>query len=70
MSLTIKNLELLLQGITLSTDGNGGDGYAHIETGRYKPWAEATVAAAKRRGYRVEQPCRGVYYIYPKAAHP
>ncbi len=41
--------------------------YAYCETGRYKPYAEATMRAAKTRGYRVEKRCQGVYHIYPKA---
>ena len=41
-------------------------GYLRMETGLYKPWSVSTINALRRRGYRVEQKCSGVYYAYPK----
>ena len=43
------------------------DRYVYVETGTYKPWGIAVIAAAKRRGYGVTKHGRGVYYVYPKA---
>jgi hypothetical protein len=42
------------------------DRYVYVETGRYKPWGIAVIAAAKRRGYGVTKHGRGVYYVYPR----
>lgn len=46
--------------------------YIYAEVGRYKPFHGATIAALRKRGYRVEN-CRDrgrvipdVYYIHPK----
>lgn len=58
--LTIKALENYLANLPADQK------YAYVETGRYKPYTEQTVLAAKRRGYKVEKRLQGVYYIYPK----
>lgn len=69
MALTIKCLEEQLANLAKMRAANEcPNEYLYIETGRYKPYAEATVRAAKARGYRVEKRCQGVYHIYPKAA--
>lgn len=47
-------------------DLNSHGGYLYVETGRYKPWSEATVRAIARRGYKVDWKMSGVYYVYPK----
>ena len=62
MQLTITHLEASLA--QCEAEGNS---YRYVETGKYKPYSVSTVAAAKRRGYKVEKQCDGVYYVYPKA---
>lgn len=41
--------------------------YAYVEIGRYKPYNASTVAAARRRGYKVDKAAQGVFHIHPKA---
>lgn len=41
-------------------------GYLRMETGLMKPWSVATVNALRRRGYRVEKKCEGVYFVWAK----
>lgn len=60
MQISIKQLEIFLSKCTSENP------YVYVETGRYKPYSASTVAAAKRRGYKVEKKCEGVFYIYPK----
>jgi len=40
----------------------------YVETGRYKPWSEATVRAAQRRGYLCDRRGTGLWLVYPKSA--
>lgn len=64
--LTINDaLRLLAQG------GNESNrsGCLYMETGPYKPFATATIWALRRRGYRVDDLCPGVFLLHPKAAH-
>jgi hypothetical protein len=47
------------------------ESYIHAEVGRYKPFDGRTIAALRKRGYRVEKWYRGnsapdCYYIHPK----
>jgi len=63
--LTIKNLESQLQGLVKSPLGSPTEGYIRVETGRYKPFAMATVNAARRRGHGVMRRAEGVFYISP-----
>jgi len=42
--------------------------YLYVETGRYKPWSEATVRAARRRGYLCDRRFTGLWHVYPKSA--
>lgn len=47
-------------------DNSHNDGALYMETGPCKPWSIPVILALRRRGYRVEQVARGVYYAYPK----
>ena len=62
--LTFTDLEKQLDRIASLADQNIQ--YAYVETGRYKPYMPATVAAAKRKGYRVERAGQSAFYIFPK----
>jgi hypothetical protein len=64
--LTLTDLEKQLARITLLADPTIQ--YAYVETGRYKPFMPATVAAAKRKGYRVERAggSGSAFYVFPK----
>lgn len=64
---TITQLETVLAKIGAGKYGKDVT-YAYCETGKYKPFNESTIRAAKARGYRVERRCQGVYRVYPKAA--
>ena len=50
----IEFLELLLTEGPATVDKDGR-AYVYVETGRYKPFNVAVVAAAKRRGYEVKR---------------
>lgn len=63
--LTIINLEADLAKIAAGTVSNT---YAYVETGKYKPFTEATVRAAAARGHHVHRAAIGVYYVFPKSA--
>jgi hypothetical protein len=65
--LTIANLEDTLAKITAGTHFAA---YAYVETGRYKPYADATVRAAIRRGHHVHRAATSVFYVFPKEAGP
>lgn len=63
--LGIADLEIQLAGPVVQQD-NDGRAYVYVETGRYKPFNVAVIAAAKRRGYEVKRWSSGVYYVYAK----
>lgn len=62
--LNIANLETMVAAAALHPEA--GRRFVYAETGRYKPWMPATIKAAERRGYLVEQACDGVFHVYPK----
>lgn len=68
MSQTILDLEKNLQWLAENNDKPGVPEYAYVEVGRYKPYHPSIVAAAKRRGYRVEKLSQSAYAVYPKPA--
>jgi hypothetical protein len=41
---------------------------AYVEAGIYKFYMPNTILALQKRGYKVESPKVGVYYVYPKGA--
>lgn len=63
--LTIKNLEDQLQSLVTKPSLWPTDGYVRVETGSYKPFAMATVNAARRRGHGVVRRAEGVFHISP-----
>lgn len=58
-------LRLLAQGGNQSS----GNGCLYMETGLYKPWSFSTIAALRRRGYRVDDLCPGVFLLHPQEVH-
>ncbi len=66
--LTIKNLEAQLQSLVAQPSQWPTDGHVRVETGNYKPFAMATVNAARRRGHGVVRRAEGVFHISPSSA--
>jgi hypothetical protein len=55
----------------LEAGGNSSDesGRLYMETGPCKPWSSPVIAALRRRGYRVDELCRGVFLAHPKPSN-
>lgn len=68
MSQTIRDLENTLQWLADNHGKPGVPEYAYVEVGRYKPFHPSIVAAATRRGYRVERLGQSAYAVYPTLA--
>lgn len=68
MSQTIRDLENTLQWLADNHGKPGVPEYAYVEVGRYKPFHPSIVAAATRRGYRIEHLGQSCYAVYPKLA--
>jgi hypothetical protein len=55
----------------LEAGGNesNGSGCLYMETGQYKPWSAPVIAALRRRGYKVDTLCHGVFLAHPKSSN-